>query len=318
MRPAIDAFLDTPKVRAGTNTLRAGLHECADRVAEVIGPGHALNEITDTEIGEALTELWGAAQPATWNRNRAAVRSWLTWCSAKQRWTAPGLPTSAERRRENNDDIKAVSRSRTDRLCRRRDIPLREMTLWRMLYESASRASAVLALNMPFLAYSGHTPRRLASGRRRNGIHRCRGHADRAPRRGQRTAQRSHPGRRPRPGHCHRRWSRLRGQGPGLTATAKDRHAAQRTGPAKPAGCDCCCPYPRGPRHTGRHLSRDNYTCHTIRFGGIGDMIATGATKWLTRRTTRTALAVPGPRPGQNKPETWRPHLGLSNHSSSR
>jgi site-specific recombinase XerD len=31
---------------------------------------------------------------------------------------------------------------------RRRDAPLREKTLWRMLYESASRAVAVLALNI--------------------------------------------------------------------------------------------------------------------------------------------------------------------------
>ena len=48
----------------------------------------------------------------------------------------------------NNDNTKAVFRSRIDRLCRRRDVPLREKTLWRMLYESASRASAVLALNI--------------------------------------------------------------------------------------------------------------------------------------------------------------------------
>lgn len=53
-----------------------------------------------------------------------------------------------QRRRENKDDTKAVSRSRIDRLCRRRDMPLREKTLWRMLYESASRASAVIALNI--------------------------------------------------------------------------------------------------------------------------------------------------------------------------
>jgi integrase len=39
-------------------------------------------------------------------------------------------------------------RSRIDRLCRRRDVPPREKTLWRLLSESASRASAVLALNV--------------------------------------------------------------------------------------------------------------------------------------------------------------------------
>jgi integrase len=66
------------------------------------------------------------------------------------------LPASAERQRENTDDTKAVSRSRIDRLCRRRDVPLPEKTLWRMLYESASRASAVLALNIEDLDLPGH------------------------------------------------------------------------------------------------------------------------------------------------------------------
>jgi integrase len=35
-----------------------------------------------------------------------------------------------------------------DRICTRRDIPLRERLLWRMLYETASRATAVLELNV--------------------------------------------------------------------------------------------------------------------------------------------------------------------------
>jgi hypothetical protein len=105
-------------------------------------------DVEDSEIDDALTELWGGAKPAIWNRNRAAVGSWLAWCADKQHWTAPALPATAERQREKTDDTKAASRSRIDRLCRRRNAPLREKTLWRMLYESASRASAALALNI--------------------------------------------------------------------------------------------------------------------------------------------------------------------------
>lgn len=147
VRSSIDAFLDTPKVKKNPNTLRA-YAGVLDRAAEHIGPDRKLADVDDPDIGDALTGLWGEAKPATWNRNRAAVGSWLTWCADKQHWTAPALPATAERQRENNDDTKAVSRSRIDRLCRRRDVPLREKTLWRMLYESASRASAVLALNI--------------------------------------------------------------------------------------------------------------------------------------------------------------------------
>jgi integrase len=149
VRVSIDAFLDTPEVKKNPNTLRAYTGVLVlDRAAEHIGPDRKLADVDDPDISDALTELWGGAKPATWNRNRAAVGSWLAWCTDKQHWTAPALPATVERQRENNDDTKAVSRSRIDRLCRRRDVPLREKALWRMLYESASRASAVLALNI--------------------------------------------------------------------------------------------------------------------------------------------------------------------------
>lgn len=147
LRAAVDAFLDSPNVKGNPNTLRAYAN-VLDRAADELGAGRPLAEIDDSEVGDALEALWGGAKPATWNRNRAAVGSFLSWCADKQSWTAPALPRSAKRRREHNDDTKAVSRSRIDRLCRRRDVPLREKTLWRMLYESASRASAVLALNI--------------------------------------------------------------------------------------------------------------------------------------------------------------------------
>lgn len=163
VRTSIDAFLDSPKVKGNANTLRAYTN-VLDRAADEIGPGRHLGEVDDAEVGDALTELWGHAKPATWNRNRAAVGSWLAWCADKQHWTAPALPGSAERQREHNDDTKAVSRSRIDRLCRRRDVPLREKTLWRMLYESASRASAVLALNIEDLDLSNKQAKITAKG----------------------------------------------------------------------------------------------------------------------------------------------------------
>lgn len=74
------------------------------------------------------------------------------------------MPEAAERRREVVDETRAVSRSRIDRLCRRRDVPLREKTLWRMLYESASRASAVLALNVEDLDLPNKQAKIVAKG----------------------------------------------------------------------------------------------------------------------------------------------------------
>jgi integrase len=163
VRASVDAFLDSPKIKGNANTLRA-YTGVLDRTAAVIGPSRALASIEDEEVADALTELWGSAKPATWNRNRAAVGSWLTWCTDKQHWTAPRMPASAERQREPEDTTQAVSRSRIDRLCRRRDVPLREKTLWRMLYESASRASAVLVLNIEDLDLPNKQARITAKG----------------------------------------------------------------------------------------------------------------------------------------------------------
>ena len=58
------------------------------------------------------------------------------------------MPASAERRREHLNATRAVPRPATGRALSRRDVPLREKTLWRMLYETAARASEVLALNI--------------------------------------------------------------------------------------------------------------------------------------------------------------------------
>jgi integrase len=147
VRQAVDAFLDAPKVRGNANTVRAYTN-VLDRAAAELGPDRPLAGVTEDEIAAVLEELWGSAAAATWNRNRAAVGSWLAWCTDKKRWTAPVVPAAAERRREHNDKTKAVPRSRIDRLCRRRDVPLREKTLWRMLYETAARAAEVLSLNI--------------------------------------------------------------------------------------------------------------------------------------------------------------------------
>ncbi|GAA2699274.1 hypothetical protein GCM10010412_095660 [Nonomuraea recticatena] len=117
-------------------------------VTALLGRDRPLAEVADTEIGAALTELWGRCAPATWNRNRAAISSWLAWCQAKKHWAAPSVPADAERRKESADETRAVAKTTIHRLLSRRDIPLREKTLGRMLYETAARAAEILALNV--------------------------------------------------------------------------------------------------------------------------------------------------------------------------
>lgn len=105
----------------------------------------------------------GRAGPATWNRNRAALSSWLSWC-AKNRYPAPVLPPSVERRPEQVDETRALPRAAVERQLSRRDIPLRENTLWRMLYETAARASEVLALDLEDLDLPGRRAKVLSKG----------------------------------------------------------------------------------------------------------------------------------------------------------
>ncbi|MGP3932163.1 hypothetical protein [Nonomuraea sp. KM88] len=144
---AADEFLGTHRA-ANPNTHRAYTSAIDRTIAHIGGGSRRLSEVADAEIGDALASLWGGCAPATWNRNRAAVSSWLAWCSTKKRWAAPSVPAEAERRRENVDHTKSVAKTKLERLLSRRDIPLRDKTLYRMLYESAARAAEILSLNV--------------------------------------------------------------------------------------------------------------------------------------------------------------------------
>jgi hypothetical protein len=64
------------------------------------------------------------------------VVSWLNWCASRKHWPGPQLPGDAEQRKEHSGTTRALPRVRIERLLSRRDIPLREKTLWRILYET--------------------------------------------------------------------------------------------------------------------------------------------------------------------------------------
>ena len=145
VQAAADGFLSSPRC-ANPNT-RRGYTGVLDRLLAGLGPDRLLADLGGDELADLLEQLWGRRAPATWNRNRAAVAAWLSWC-ATNRLPAPALPASAQRRRETTNATRALSRSAIERAISRRDVPLREKTLWRMLYETAARAGEVLALNI--------------------------------------------------------------------------------------------------------------------------------------------------------------------------
>lgn len=152
LRTAAESFLDTI---GSANTRRAygiAIIKTVDALdgrgpGELIGPSRALDSVTDADIGAALETLWGNAAVNTWNARRAAVGKWLNWCT-EQGWSAPALPVSARRSKAPDSQTPVRSRTAIDRLIARREIHIREKTLWRMLYETCARAEEILQLNI--------------------------------------------------------------------------------------------------------------------------------------------------------------------------
>jgi hypothetical protein len=140
VRSAVDAFLSSPRV-ANPNTRRA-YAGALDRVLAELGPDADLAQLGGEQLAEVMDRLWGQRAPATWNGNRAAIAAWLTWCRHTG-LACPTLPTSSERRHEHTDTTRALSRMTIERALTRRDVPLREKTLWRMLFETAARGDIV-------------------------------------------------------------------------------------------------------------------------------------------------------------------------------
>ena len=148
VRAAMDRFLSSP--RCSNQNTRRSYATALEKWAELIGAHRELGGVGEIEAADALTELWGCSAPGTWNQRRASIASFLTWCR-KNAIPAPHLPESAERRPDPADETRALPQAEIERLLTRRDVPLREKTLWRMLYETAARASEILALNVDVL-----------------------------------------------------------------------------------------------------------------------------------------------------------------------
>jgi len=147
---AADRYLES---LSNPNTARnygIGVSKAVERVSG----NRPLESVADDEIGEILEQLWGSGSVNTWNARRSAVQSWLTWCRDRG-YAGPAVPVWAKRLTPPDSDTPAHSKSEVDRLIGRRDIHLREKTLWRMLYETAARSDELLALNIEDLDLAG-------------------------------------------------------------------------------------------------------------------------------------------------------------------
>jgi integrase len=116
-----------------------------------------------------LLALWGTKSPSTWNRNRAAVRAFLQYLrDAGEADTE--LPALCKARKVTIDRTKAVDEDEIERLWAA-ELRLRERTLWRLLYDTSSRAEAILSLDVPDVDLKRNRARTVIKGGDTNWIY---------------------------------------------------------------------------------------------------------------------------------------------------
>src|SRR6266581_330248 len=155
---AAEAYLVTLGGAEQASTRRTYGRILRRAVAE-FGPETAPDEVDAERFAE-----WADRSPSTWNVSLDAIRSAAAYWQ-RQGWLSADFSRMLVRRRPRPDHDRALSRSEVDQLLTRKDISLRERTLWRMLYETAARSAEVLALDIEDL----DLPNRRARVRRKGG-----------------------------------------------------------------------------------------------------------------------------------------------------
>ncbi|MFI6904173.1 DUF6596 domain-containing protein [Nonomuraea sp. NPDC050394] len=123
----------------GAETLRS-YGQTLRRLRLDLGPRTPLGAVDAAKVARVFALAWGTAAPKTWNRHRAAVRSFSAWAAIHD------LSTDLERRTESRERRPALDGPGLEALWRHPS--LRERTLWRLIHESGAGAKTVLSLNV--------------------------------------------------------------------------------------------------------------------------------------------------------------------------
>ncbi|MER6582515.1 DUF6596 domain-containing protein [Nonomuraea sp. NPDC001023] len=134
---AADRFLARTDLDAGTirsygQTLR--------RLRLDLGAATPLADLTPALVARVFAAAWSTAAPRTWNRHRAAVRSFGAWAGLGD------LPAELPRKHDDRRRRPAVDDQALAALWRHPST--RERALWRLVHESGASAAAVLALDV--------------------------------------------------------------------------------------------------------------------------------------------------------------------------
>ena len=144
MSCAIEVFLESATLAP---TSQRVYEQTLAPLARQLGTQTPLDALEVEHLEHAAVELWGGLAPATWNRNVAVLKSFLRWSSPDGELPR-GLRRQLARRREPADRTRAIPYAQLDKLWSREGVPLREKALWRLLYETAARASEILGLDV--------------------------------------------------------------------------------------------------------------------------------------------------------------------------
>jgi integrase len=142
-RDAYLATLDHPEAK-GTKRMYASV---LNRLADRFGEASCLDGITPEALADWFGQQWGQSAPSTWNVALDAIRSACRYWT-DQGWLTSGPAVMLRRRKVAPDRSRALSRADVERLLTSDKHPLRDRTLWRMLYETAARSAEVLRLNV--------------------------------------------------------------------------------------------------------------------------------------------------------------------------
>jgi integrase len=154
---AVAGYLDAGDF---TPASRTTYRRVLEGMARELGPGRALAELNAGELTAWFQRTRSAHAPASWNRDRVIVRAFARHLQAHG--ATLELPT-LEHRRIRPDTTRALSRADVARILEA-PAPLRDKTLWRLLYESAARVGEVLALDVEDLDLANRRARVTGKG----------------------------------------------------------------------------------------------------------------------------------------------------------
>jgi integrase len=152
---AVEMFLASRDLRPRS---RAVYGTTLGRLAADAGAATPLTRLKAGDLATFLDRHYGHAAPATWNLNRAALRSFFAFCARQGLTEGPDPSGALEARVVRADpDRRVIPARQLEALWRRDDIALRDKAFWRLAYDSAARAGELLGLDLADLDLDAKT-----------------------------------------------------------------------------------------------------------------------------------------------------------------